>query len=211
MKTTLAALLLAFGLATFAHAQDADCSDYDWATTANVGYGAANGHISGDHMFAGGAHRECDYEDAGLALCASFAYADMYVGASDEGLLTTGIGYHVSRGAVNWGDASNNGGAASTSGTGMEAWEWCLTNTCTFGVSASPISFPSTAVWAATQTTTVACAAVANPDGGGSGGSGGDCSCDDTLCGAPECELFKKASTPAANPAAIVKRGDQQP
>ncbi|MGB8579684.1 MAG: hypothetical protein WCD47_02585 [Candidatus Sulfotelmatobacter sp.] len=206
MKTAIALLILALTASTV-YAQDASCEDYNRTTQKIQDNNGNSGHISGDHVFAGAADGTCDYEGTGNPSCATAAYMEMYVGASDSGVLTTIVGYHVSHDAVNWGSNSNDNGGTSASGTGIVAFEWCLTSTCVFSVSASPVSFPSTAVAAYTQTAAITCSTFANPDGGGGGGSGGTCSCDDPECGDPECTLYRKA----LNPAGIVNRGDQKP
>jgi hypothetical protein len=190
VKTTLAILILLISGA-LAYAQD--CTDYNGpANNATTGTFADNGHINGSHAFAGAATEACVYSDPatdGFPYCAVASTVTMYVGATDTGVLTTVLGYHVSHQSITNGSQSNNDGGSTSNGVSAVAWELCLNTACSFTVNSNPISFPAASVFNASQTASSVCGQVNNPnyDGGGGGTScGGGGSQDDS--GDPQCD-----------------------
>jgi hypothetical protein len=165
------------------------------STPAYAGTFASNGHISGSHSFAGAATEACTYSAPPsdcYQYCSSYSSTTMSVGATDTGVLTALIGYHVSHYSTTDGSQSGTGTSSVSNGTSAVAWEYCLSASCSFTVTSNPISFPADTVFTASQTASSSCAALANPDwdpdcGDGGGGSccDADQDCVDTCTGSP--------------------------
>jgi len=157
---------------------DGDCTLYDVARVAQDGVTNDNGHLNGLHHFGGAASLSCSYGSSGIpqVYCDTFAEVLPTVQTYDFGLLTTILGYHVAK--YNTGSVSgyNPNGGTSAQGVGAAAWEWCSSPTCIFSVSVSipglSVSFPSDAVFTHSQTASITCPSVPDPQKCQQGGTG---------------------------------------
>jgi hypothetical protein len=167
------------------------CSSYNIGPVdVPTGTSGVNQHITGSHQFASVAAGQCLYPPTAtyLQYCASVSTTTMYPGATDTGVLTTLVGYHVSAYSVTNGSQSNGSGASTSSGVDAAAWVYCLTPACNVNVSSSPISFPQPNVFTASQTGGQVCPQEPNPQYSSCGGDsnvpcgGGGCACQTEGC-----------------------------
>ncbi len=206
-KIVVVSLLLLLPLALASAQQDCFLDGGTKDVISDQSNGA--GHINGTHVFAGVASEQCLYYSNSTPYCDSQSLVTMYVGYSDSGVLTTVVGHHVGRGSTNDGSQYGSNGASASSGNSVVSFEWCLSSSCFFTVSASPLSFPSTAVWTFQQTGGSSCSALLDPtyiDNGGDGG-GGLCNCGDPGCYCGDFRQAPKSGTSA--PSAMSRKAAQ--
>jgi hypothetical protein len=123
-----------------------------------------NQHITGSHLFNGGATESCTYASTGGKYCSTNALVTPFGAVSESGTLKTfPLGVHKGNAAFNPGQQFNPAGAATANGTLGAAVLWCPDSTCAVTISLSPLSFPVGAVWTHGPNFSIVCPAVLDP------------------------------------------------